>query len=145
MAAYGSGDTSYTAAGGLDGIRRWVDAFYRYMDELPEARIIRAMHPDELSESREKLTCFLSGWLGGPKLYRERFGPITIPGAHGHLAIGVEERDAWMLCMERALDEQPYAEDFKQYVMKQLFIPAEMTRTYCEKVKAFEQSGKANS
>ena len=99
------------------------------MDTLPEAKIIRAMHKDDISESSEKLARFLSGWLGGPKLYREKYGPISIPSAHSHLAIGVAERDAWLLCMEKALDEQPYAVEFKQYMLKQLFRPAEFSRT----------------
>lgn len=66
------------------------------MDVLPEAARIRAMHPEDLTVSRRKLTVFLTGWLGGPKLYATELGKITIPGAHQHLAIDEPERDAWM-------------------------------------------------
>lgn len=132
---YGTGDASYQAAGGYDGIKQLVDAFYRYMDELPQAQGIRHMHAEDLTESRQKLTYFLSGWLGGPRLYRETYGPIIIPKAHGHLAIGEKERDAWMLCMEKAVAEQPFADDFKRYLLKQLFVPAEFTRKHCEKMQ----------
>ena len=41
---YGVGDASYRAAGGIEGLRRLVDDFYRCMDELPEAAAVRAMH-----------------------------------------------------------------------------------------------------
>lgn len=129
---YGTGDASYQAAGQLAGIQRLVDAFYRYMDTLPEAAGIRAMHAEDLAESRHKLSSFLSGWLGGPRLYSQQYGPIVIPSAHRHLAIGSRERDAWMLCMEKAVAEQPYDDAFKHYLLKQLFIPAERVRAVCE-------------
>ena len=135
---YGTGDGSYQAAGGLEGISRLVNAFYDHMEELPEAAIIRRMHADDLSESRKKLTYFLSGWLGGPRLYRENYGAIVIPSAHSHMKIGAAERDAWMLCMQKAVAEQPFAEDFKEYLLQQLFIPAERTRVACEKRRQLE-------
>lgn len=127
--AYGDGDYSYQTAGGIDGLRRLADAFYAAMDTLPEAAVIRAMHKADLAESREKLALFLSGWLGGPRLYREKYGPIVIPAAHRHLDIGVAERDAWLLCMRTALAAQPYPEDFRVYLLEQLYRPAELSRT----------------
>jgi hemoglobin len=125
---YGDGDTSFQAAGGVEGIQRLVDDFYDIMDELPEARGIRAMHPQDLTLARDKLARFLCGWLGGPKLYREKYGPIQIPRAHSHLRIGIHERDTWLLCMWKALEVQPYAEDFKRYLIEQLSVPAERSR-----------------
>lgn len=126
---YGTEDASFQAAGGEEGIRKLVDAFYQAMDSLPEAKRIREMHDPDLTVSADKLTRFLCGWLGGPKLFREKYGPISIPQAHAHLDIGIAERDAWMRCMEEALKTQPYAEDFKAYLMKQLLFPAERCRT----------------
>jgi hemoglobin len=41
------------------------------MNELPEAGVIRKMHPDNLEVSVDKLARFLCGWLGGPKLYND--------------------------------------------------------------------------
>ena len=52
---FGTADASYRAAGGLDGLRRLVDDFYHFMDSLPEAAEIRAMHPDTLDSARDKL------------------------------------------------------------------------------------------
>ena len=100
---YGRLDTSYQAAGGYQGLTDLVNRFYDYMDRLPEARTIRDMHPDNLNESKEKLTRFLCGWLGGPKYYQEKYGPIRLPMAHLHFNIGIEERDAWLQCMKTAL------------------------------------------
>jgi hemoglobin len=125
---YGDGDASYRAAGGEAGIRRLVDAFYHCMERRPEAAGIRKMHPADLTVSRDKLTCFLCGWLGGPRLYTEKYGPIRIPQVHSHLEIGPSERDAWLLCMREALEGQPYAASFKQYLIDQLYVPAERSR-----------------
>ena len=127
--AYGDGDASYQAAGGEQGIRKLANAFYDVMAELPEAKVIHDMHGENTDILRDKLARFLCGWLGGPKLFREKYGPIQIPKAHSHLAIGVEERDAWLLCMKKALAMQPYDESFKQYMLRELFRPADRSRT----------------
>jgi hemoglobin len=125
---YGFSDTSFRAAGGEEGIRRLVDRFYDEMEALPEARALRAMHRADLTEARDKLARFLSGWLGGPQRYQEKYGGIRIPVAHAPFAIGAAERDAWLLCMKRAVDAQPFADSFKTYLMAQLAIPAERVR-----------------
>jgi hemoglobin len=120
--------TPYQAAGELAGITRLVDEFYVNMDTLPEAKTIRNMHPEDLTESRKKLTYFLSGWLGGPRLFQQHYGPISIPGTHKRFPIGYAERDAWLLCMQRALAVQPYSNELKDYLLAALSIPAERVR-----------------
>lgn len=126
--SYGQGDVSFTAAGGFEGIKQLVDAFYDAMETLPQAKNIRDMHNPDLTESRDKLTRFLTGWLGGPKLFSEKYGPIRIPVAHRHLDIGPAERDAWLACMQIAVNAQPYLQDFRNYLMTQLYVPAERSR-----------------
>jgi len=126
--AFGDGDATFQALGGEPGIRSLVESFYRLMDSMEETKRIRDLHPSDLSESTEKLICFLCGWTGGPKRYAEIYGPMRIPQAHAHLPVGVAERDAWLLCMSRALDEQPYSEELKKYMLKELYRPAERIR-----------------
>lgn len=125
---YGVEDASYQAAGGFEGLQQLVNDFYDIMGELPEAAKIRAMHPADLTVSKDKLARFLAGWLGGPRLYRETYGPIAIPAAHSHLNIGAEERDAWLLCMQHALAKAPYTTEFKNYLLSALAVPAERCR-----------------
>jgi len=125
---YGFKDTSYKAAGEFEGVQRLVKDFYQFMDQLPEAKTIRAMHADDLSLMDDKLTHFLCYWLGGPRSLIEKHGPVSIPNAHRHLVVGPEERDAWLLCMEKAVELQPYKDSFKQYLMEQLSVPAERIR-----------------
>ncbi len=86
------------------------------------------MHGADLTPMVERLSAFLCGWLGGPRLYQERYGSISIPKFHSPFAIGAAERDAWLHCMQIAVDEQPWREDFKQYLMVQLAVPAERCR-----------------
>ena len=125
---YGQGEASFNAAGGFEGIKQLVDAFYDAMETRPQAQHIRDIHSPNLDESRDKLTRFLAGWLGGPKLFSEKYGPIRIPVAHRHLDIGPAERDAWLACMQVAVNEQPYPQDFRDYLMAQLYVPAERSR-----------------
>lgn len=125
---YGFEDTSYEAAGQYEGIQRLVKSFYRFMDTLPEALVIRDMHKDDLTEIDDKLSHFLCYWLGGPRSFVDKFGAVSIPRAHMHLAVGEAERDAWLLCMERAIELQPYKPSFKKYLLEQLAVPAERIR-----------------
>lgn len=50
MNADGNDMNSYRAAGELAGITSLIDAFYSNMDTFPEARVIRKMHPEDLTE-----------------------------------------------------------------------------------------------
>ncbi len=127
-APYGTGDASYLAAGQFEGLVKLVEDFYGFMQTLPQAKLILEMHSPDLTLSKDKLARFLSAWTGGPSLFKEKFGPISIPSAHSHLAIGSTERDAWLLCMEQALALQPYEQDFREYLIKQLSVPAERCR-----------------
>ena len=95
----------YELIGGEAGLRSLVDRFYDLMDTSPEAAGIRAFHAKSLKQSREKLFMFLSGWSGGPQLYVEKFGHPRLRMRHLPFSIGTVERDQWLWCMHRALDE----------------------------------------
>ena len=82
-----------------------VNRFYDLMDSSPEAQNIRSLHAKSLNQSREKLFMFLSGWSGGPQLYIQRFGHPRLRMRHMHFSIGAVERDEWLWCMTKALDE----------------------------------------
>ncbi len=105
MQANAQQNNHYQRIGGEAGVRKLVKRFYELMDQLPEAHRIRQMHPISLKNSEDKLFMFLSGWMGGPQLYVEKFGHPRLRQRHLPFAIGDEERDQWMLCMKRALDE----------------------------------------
>lgn len=102
-----SAETPYDFIGGEPAIHSLVDRFYFYMDILPEAQGIRAMHQTNLASAKDKLFKFMSGWLGGPNLYIQEYGHPMLRMRHFPFKIGLSERDQWMLCMNKALDEVP--------------------------------------
>jgi hemoglobin len=109
----------YTRIGGDVAIRKLVDRFYELMDELPEAYAARKIHPADLSESNNKLFDFLSGWLGGPQRYIEKHGHPMLRQRHFPYAIGPEERDQWLLCMQLALEETVTDESLRKILYAQ--------------------------
>ena len=95
----------FERVGGAVTIDRLVEAFYRRMDALPEAKTIRAMHAPDLGAVKNVLKRYLSEWTGGPKLYSPEKGHPRLRQRHMGFAIGNAERDAWLLCMRGALEE----------------------------------------
>ena len=87
---YGHGDATFRAAGGEQGIRQLVDSFYDIMSEKPQYERIFRWHPDP-HEARDKLARFLCGWMGGPRRYHEKYGAISIPKVHAHLAVTLDD------------------------------------------------------
>ena len=96
--------TLFEALGGESAIRKICDRFYDFMEELPQARDVLALHPTDLSESRDKFYWFLVGWMGGPQLFVQRFGHPRLRARHLPFKIDSNARDQWMLCMEKALE-----------------------------------------
>ena len=97
--------TLFDLIGGAPAVDRLVDLFYDRMDTLPEAKHLRAMHAPDLTAIRDVLKRYLGEWLGGPPLYSQERGHPRLRMRHFGFKIGVEERDAWLLCMRGALDE----------------------------------------
>jgi hemoglobin len=91
--------------GGAVTVDRLVENFYLRMETLPEAGIIRAMHPSDLGSVKHVLKRYLSEWMGGPKLYSPEKGHPRLRQRHLGFSIGNEERDAWLKCMRGALQE----------------------------------------
>jgi hemoglobin len=123
---------AFEVFGGVEGIRALVDCFYEIMNKTPEASRIRDMHPKDLGPTCEKLTLFLCGWLGGPALYKEKYGAIDLTGLHALLKINEADRDMWLHCMERALENQPIEDDFKKYLLARFQVPAEKICHWCQ-------------
>jgi hemoglobin len=116
----------YQLLGGEPGVRELCERFYTIMDTLPEAAGIRAMHGTSLEPIREKLFEYLSGWMGGPPLYFRRNGTVCLTKPHAPYAIGAAERDAWLQCMDRALDEMRASTELKDMLREPLFRVADM-------------------
>ena len=106
--------TPYDIMGGEPAVRALVERFYDLMELDPEFAQLRAVHGSSLDHARERLFMFLSGWLGGPSLYTERFGHPMLRARHLPFPIGDLERDQWMACMTRAMEETEVPQDLRR-------------------------------
>ncbi|MBI5107987.1 MAG: group II truncated hemoglobin [Rhodocyclales bacterium] len=97
--------TPFQRMGGETAVRRLVTRFYELMDTLPEAYGIRKLHQPDLSGAEQKLCMYLTGWLGGPQLYVEKYGHPRLRSRHLPFPIGSDEAEQWMLCMRQAMSE----------------------------------------
>lgn len=120
--------TTYEIIGGEATVARLCDLFYQLMDSVPQFKELRAMHPEDLQNSRDKLFMFLSGWMGGPDLFVEKFGHPRLRGRHMPFAIGVAERDQWVACMVLAMEQAGIEESMRQKLLANFFHTADFMR-----------------
>ena len=113
---------------GEDGIRELTRVFYDLMDTLPEAAGLRAMHAADLSPMKEKLAEYLIGWMGGPPLYADKYGTVCMTTPHEPYHIGPEERDQWLLCMDKALAQTGASEELVEMLKVPMFRVADAVR-----------------
>jgi hemoglobin len=110
--------TLYESIGGEKPLRALVDRFYDLMATMPEAAGVRELHPEDLAGSREKLFQFLSGWSGGPELYRQAHGHPKLRARHMPFPIGTSERNQWLLCMLRAIEAEGLSKELRIELMQ---------------------------
>jgi len=120
--------TFFELLGGVEQIRALVERFYDVMDSDPKAANLRAIHAADLTEAREKLFMFLTGWTGGPQLYIERYGHPFLRRRHLPFAIGEEQRDQWMYCMVRAMHDIGVEEEVMRKLAEALWGVADFMR-----------------
>jgi hemoglobin len=120
--------THYERLGGEEGIRALVNRFYDLMDTLPEVKDIRDWHRKDLSHARQSLFEFLSGWLGGPPLYAEKYGNFNLQQLHLLVGIGIKERDQWLHCMYKAMEDVGVDKDLQKELRPIFFKAADDLR-----------------
>ena len=120
--------TAYELIGGEAKLRELVDRFYDLMELEAEFAGIRAMHPPTLEGSRDKLFWFLSGWMGGPNLYIERFGHPRLRARHLPYPIASDERDQWLRCMAWAMQDVGVPQELQERLMHSFYQTADWMR-----------------
>lgn len=109
----------YDRVGGEDGLRTLVETFYDIIEFEPEGRGLYILHlrGHGVAHSRIEQFNFLSGFLGGPRLYVEKYGHSDVREMHVHVEIDAEARDAWLNCMSIAIDRVGLPADVKRDLM----------------------------
>ncbi len=92
--------TLYDQVGGELFFVRLVDAFY---SAVVEDDILRAMYPEDLTESKRTMVLFLSQYWGGPTTYMQERGHPRLRMRHAPFRITKQARDAWVRAMTSAL------------------------------------------
>lgn len=124
--AFGPHNSPFDAIGGETEVRALVDAFYdRIARESPA---VRALHPEDDSESRQKLFEFLVGWLGGPPLYIEKRGHPRLRMRHAPFRIDQHAVDEWLRCMSLAMDDRTITGPLRDFLTERLSHTANFMR-----------------
>lgn len=124
-------DSPYQMISGELGVRNLVKVFYDLVENDPAGLPLLIMHNKGhgITHAREAQFDFLSGFLGGPQLYAERHHHSNVRMMHAHLSIGSVERDAWLVCMEKALIEINMDKETSALLMKHFTRVAEALRS----------------
>lgn len=120
--------TAFQLIGGEPVLRSLVDRFYDLMSLEPRYLDLRHVHPEDLQNARDRLFWFLSGWMGGPNLYVERFGHPMLRARHLPFPIGIKERDQWLECMGQAMQEEAIAPLLAERLMESFSHTADWMR-----------------
>lgn len=118
----------FESLGGEPGIRALVDRFYDLMNRESDLKALRAAHGPSLDEARDKLFWFLCGYFGGPDHYVARFGHPRLRARHLPFSIGEIERDQWVTCMGRAMQDEGIAPALVERLLQSFFGVADWMR-----------------
>jgi len=69
-----------------------------------------------MSKSEDKLYDYLTGYLGGPPVYMEKYGHPMLRRRHMVAEIGVPERDEWLMCFKLAMIETIAHEKLREII-----------------------------
>lgn len=127
--------TPYEIIGGEARVQALTTRFYDLMDLEPKYRELRALHHGDLDAIRGKLFDFLSGWLGGPQLFIEKYGHPRLRARHMPFKVGVVERDQWVACMAQAMREIGVEETLFQKLIVSFYGTAEWMRNQPDAVE----------
>ncbi|MGG3736750.1 globin [Aeribacillus pallidus] len=113
-------DTPYQLIG-EQKLSMLVDAFYRRVKAHPD---LSPIFPDDLTNTAQKQKLFLTQFLGGPPLYSERYGHPMLRARHLPFPITPKRANAWLACMNEALDEVEISGPLKEYLMQRFTLTA---------------------
>ena len=120
--------------GGEAPVRELVERFYDAMDQNePELAALHQREDGRVNRTtRDRFALFLIGWLGGPQHYMERYGHPRLRMRHGHVPVNTRMRDAWLRCMQEALDHASVDADLRGFLDRKFRELAEHLRNQAD-------------
>ncbi|MGD6817622.1 thiol management oxidoreductase [Metabacillus sp. 84] len=112
--------TPYEAIG-KELLSQLVDAFYSNVEKHP---LLSPIFPDELTETARKQKQFMTQYLGGPPLYTEEHGHPMLRARHLPFPITEDRAEAWLECMDKAMDEVGLDGDIRTFFFERLTLTA---------------------
>jgi hemoglobin len=85
---------------GEENIFRMCRDFYDEIGRSP----IRPLFSDDLPKASEKLAAFITGVVGGPPLYHQRYGDPMMRARHLAFPIDENTRRIWLDCFFKTLE-----------------------------------------
>ena len=116
MNAYYEGNP-YQDIGGAQTLQKLVDVFYNLVAAHPD---LAPIFPEDLTETKERQFKFLSQFLGGPDLYSREHGHPMLRARHMPFPITPERAEAWLSCMNQAMDKTGIQGKIREYVFNRL-------------------------
>ncbi|MGG4496959.1 globin [Brevibacillus reuszeri] len=111
----------FDRVGGAPVIHRLVDLFY--MNVLAEPKLA-PLFPQDMSLVISKQKQFLTQYFGGPHLYTNEHGLPKMRARHLPFPVTKERADAWLACMQRALEETTLEVALREEMMARLSTTA---------------------
>ncbi len=113
--------TPYDALGEKQ-LSELIDSFYNHVGSHP---LLAPIFPDDLTETARKQKQFLTQFLGGPSLYTEEHGHPMLRARHLAFEITPKRAEAWLSCMEKAMDSVQLDPSLREYLLNRLTLTAE--------------------
>ncbi|GAE25308.1 hemoglobin-like protein HbO [Halalkalibacter wakoensis JCM 9140] len=113
--------TPFDALGGEEILSQLVDRFYEKVSRHPD---LSPLFPDDLTETARKQKQFLTQFLGGPSLYTEEHGHPMLRARHMPFVITPVQAEAWLECMERAMDDIGITGLIREFMLERLTMTA---------------------
>jgi hemoglobin len=116
---------------GLDASRALAERFYDHMDAFEPALV--KTHPQGepgkvSAVVRARFSLFLVEWLGGPRDFSAAHGHPRLRMRHHAVPIGTELRDAWLRCMDAALDHPSVDAELRAFLSRRFAEVADFLR-----------------
>ncbi len=124
------GPSLYDRLGGEAGVAALVQAFYDAVEGDPRFDALHRLHlrGHGVAHARQEQFDFLSGFLGGPRLYVERHGHSRLKEIHAHVHVDAAMRDLWLEGMHHAGGAAGFPPPLAEALMHRLFLAAETVR-----------------